>query len=818
MAFTPPYDVDPSPTGDTVREGVSKNEGNISDVYDNLNTLLAMIEAVPVTGEEILAALAPVDGINSGLDAELLGGRLWSEYGLANHTHGTATHQSPGFLAAIDKQKLDSLNQGAEPNVQSDWTQTNSSHDAFIRNKPKMVGTTGLIESGDIGVFHDAVTLEGKNPDEMKNYLDYFETGDFLETSAGAADAGKPVVLDSTGLIHASMIPAVPAEAIWGGITGTLANQTDLQDELDLKSNTDHNHDTVYEPVLGNPANDGEVLSSMTDGRRSWIPMAGIGQVDWGDIGGTLSAQTDLQAELDARYQKTEHIAVSAGAGDAGKPIVLGSNGQIDPSMMDVSVFYYVGSFTPVAGTEYPSTSGESHGAFWVVQGVDDTNGYTFAGGDLSGLTIHNGDFMVWAAAGWSIMAGEMNPMLYYKLDGSQPLTNHFQAGGFMIRNIGTPVADDDAISKVWADLNLLSLAGGTMTGKLTIEQKGAVINLTNTETHFFAGVAADGSNGWYFGRGRLNSNDFTIGNYYGSTIELPDGGGATLDGAQIYTDDYHPGASSPEWGDIGGTLSNQDDLQAALDAKAAASHDHTMADISDLVFPVDSVNGKTGAVTINSADVGALPANGKAMDSALLNGSADYLPTSGGTIFGHLQVDNAAIDNATFRLYNAAGKSPRIEAYIDANRRGGLFFTDSSVILAAYDSAGAAYADIKLNDDTDSVDITAVGGLNVNSTGTNSAKLSFTKNGVARFEILRQDDGTIVFASNDASGTWLSNPIEIHPDPNDHLFIPKLAGNTDGWTINGDQIYTDAYHPAIADLLTEIATLKQRITALEEA
>jgi hypothetical protein len=85
-------------------------------------------------------------------------------------------------------------------------------------------------------------------------------------------------------------------------------------------------------------------------------------------------------------------------------------------------------------------------------------------------------------------------------------------------------------------------------------------------------------------------------------------------------------------WGDIGGTLSNQTDLQTALDAKAASSHDHVMADITDLVFPVDSVNGKTGAVSLNAADVGALATNGTAANSTLLDGD----PKSSFATSGH--------------------------------------------------------------------------------------------------------------------------------------------------------------------------------------
>lgn len=42
------------------------------------------------------------------------------------------------------------------------------------------------------------------------------------------------------------------------------------------------------------------------------------------------------------------------------------------------------------------------------------------------------------------------------------------------------------------------------------------------------------------------------------------------------------PGGGASDWGDLGGTLSDQTDLQAALDAKAASSHTHAATGISD--------------------------------------------------------------------------------------------------------------------------------------------------------------------------------------------------------------------------------------------
>ena len=145
-------------------------------------------------------------------------------------------------------------------------------------------------------------------------------------------------------------------------------------------------------------------------------------------------------------YEKSEHIDNSTGPADGLKPIVLNASGKIDPSMLDVSVFYYVGSWTPTPSDEYPDTTNEQYGAFWDVTGVP-TSGYTFTGGDLAGTTINNADFLVHAVGGWSIMVSEMNPMLYYKLDGSSPITDNFQGGGHRITNIADGSMDSDAVT-----------------------------------------------------------------------------------------------------------------------------------------------------------------------------------------------------------------------------------------------------------------------------------------------------------------------------------------------------------------------------------
>ena len=54
-----------------------------------------------------------------------------------------ATEAESGLMSAADKTKLDGIAEGAEANVQSDWNVTNTTSDAYIKNKP-----TALLADG----------------------------------------------------------------------------------------------------------------------------------------------------------------------------------------------------------------------------------------------------------------------------------------------------------------------------------------------------------------------------------------------------------------------------------------------------------------------------------------------------------------------------------------------------------------------------------------------------------------------------------------------------------------------------------------------
>lgn len=107
--------------------------------------------------------------------------------------------------------------------------------------------------------------------------------------------------------------------AVWGSISGTLANQTDLMNKfseyatisqvssaisaLDYASVGALSSET-YIPRVGGD-NDGTYWTAITLGDDTYaIPQGGISSVAWGSISGTLSNQTDLQTALDNKVDK----------------------------------------------------------------------------------------------------------------------------------------------------------------------------------------------------------------------------------------------------------------------------------------------------------------------------------------------------------------------------------------------------------------------------------------------------------------------------------------------------------------------------------
>jgi len=425
----------------------------------------------------------------------------------------------------------------------------------------------GLIDNKAISpkTFNDSIQLKQK-----ENYL-------------GRPTSKKMLVSESDGTRNWEQIPN---SAEWGNITGILSQQYDLQTELSAREN-----------YLGSPSKNGDVLASNKDNTRYWINTDDFtSKAKWGNIEGILSQQTDLQDELNQKadiinvFDKTQYVQVSNGSADSNKPIILNNKGKIDESMIEVSSgFHYQGSFTPTSSQEYPDTTDKPSGSFWDIINLSDT-GYTYTTGDLQGQTIFNNDLLVLSISGnqesWNIQKVDLNPDLFYKLDGSNALTADFNAGGFRLSSVSDGIDIFDAINvkqfNLKADItyvdnqnDLQNLLINNNTKKINIHEGNNANPHNVNKDQIGLGFITDSGDGSLY-----LSND---GNYKAiktnsSFLDLNDTPNdyTGLAGYKTVVNNTEDGLifipdnsmNNVYWGDIQGNLSNQIDLSQALDSK----------------------------------------------------------------------------------------------------------------------------------------------------------------------------------------------------------------------------------------------------------
>lgn len=129
-----------------------------------------------------------------------------------------------------------------------------------------------------------------------------------------APEAGQVLAINgsATGFLLVEQGSGGGGDVTWGLIGGTLADQADLQAELDGKQASDLLLDQIA--ALSAPAADRILFYDHSAGTLTWLTVGtnisisgttlnasgGAGSTDWGLIGGSLADQVDLTAALDA--------------------------------------------------------------------------------------------------------------------------------------------------------------------------------------------------------------------------------------------------------------------------------------------------------------------------------------------------------------------------------------------------------------------------------------------------------------------------------------------------------------------------------------
>ena len=112
-------------------------------------------------------------------DIATYNGTNWQFSGSVNTQYTTATRNAAGLMSGADKSKLDGIESGAEANVKSNWAETDSDSEAFIQNKPTIPTLPGNASSSTDGLMSssDKSKLDGiASNAEVNVQADWSET------------------------------------------------------------------------------------------------------------------------------------------------------------------------------------------------------------------------------------------------------------------------------------------------------------------------------------------------------------------------------------------------------------------------------------------------------------------------------------------------------------------------------------------------------------------------------------------------------------------------------------------------------------------
>lgn len=281
----------------------------------------------------------------------------------------------------------------------------------------------------------------------------------------------------------------------------------------------------------------GQVLKKLSSTNYDTGWSSDISGVAWGAITGTLSSQTDLQSALDAKLSTS--AASSTYLPKAGGYItgdILSSNGSGLYSSNGASTYTNVSA----SGIAISGGSGPGSGAMSI-----NWDGITFVSSPYKQTQPFLG-LAGYATESW-VTAG------FYPLTGNP--------SGFLV---AADLAGYATESWVTGQLgSYLPLAGGAMTGSIT--SAGTTYDTEMAGDFFGVQLSADHTQGTMVNFDGLHTYDGPNSVYVKPT-------GITFPDATMQTTAY-TGTSPTAWGSITGTLSDQTDLQSALDAKYDASN-----------------------------------------------------------------------------------------------------------------------------------------------------------------------------------------------------------------------------------------------------
>ncbi len=223
---------------------------------------------------------------------------------------------------------------------------------APVQSVASKTGAVSLVK-GDVGLGNVDNTADADKPESTATQTALNAKQDTLVSGTNIK------TVNSTSLLGSGDI-AISASAAWGGITGTLSSQTDLQSALDAKE------DTITGAATTITNTDLTASRALTSSATGKVEVSAVTSTELGYLDGVTSA---IQTQLDGKQATITGAATTIDDTDltASRALVSSATGKVEVSAVTSTELGYLDGVTSAVQTQLDGKLDEYDGATYDV-------------------------------------------------------------------------------------------------------------------------------------------------------------------------------------------------------------------------------------------------------------------------------------------------------------------------------------------------------------------------------------------------------------------------------------------------------------------
>jgi len=227
---------------------------------------------------------------------------------------------------------------------------------APVQSVASKTGAVSLVK-GDVGLGNVDNTADADKPVSTATQTALNAKQDTLESGTNIK------TVNSTSLLGSGNIE-ISSSVAWGGITGTLSSQTDLQSELDGKEDTITGAATT---ITGTDLTASRALTSSATGK---VEVSAVTSTELGYLDGVTSA---IQTQIDGKEATITGAATTITSSDltASRAVTSSATGKIEVSSVTSTELGYVSGVTSAIQTQIDGKQATITGAATTIDDAD---------------------------------------------------------------------------------------------------------------------------------------------------------------------------------------------------------------------------------------------------------------------------------------------------------------------------------------------------------------------------------------------------------------------------------------------------------------